>query len=105
MAKTANKTRGAIASTLARGSYKRLKWVFIALIALSMAEFLAFDMAMIVAADAVFYLELLVAGWAMSALALLNPAIGYKMILIGSRIFQAPFERGHGSADDEEPSA
>jgi membrane protein implicated in regulation of membrane protease activity len=70
-----------------RKYYRVLKWVVIALIAASMAEFLALDMAMLVATDLVFYFELLVAGWAMAAFAFLNPALGYRFIMLGSRVF------------------
>jgi hypothetical protein len=69
------------------GAYRALKWVAILAIALTLAEFLAMDLAMVVAADAVFYLEMIVAGWALSTLALLNPAIGHKLILLGSHLF------------------
>jgi len=70
--------------------YRALKWTAIALIALSMAEFLAFEVAMLVAADVAFYMELVVAGWLMSALAFVHPAIGYRLTLLGARMFHEP---------------
>ncbi|MEA3040256.1 MAG: hypothetical protein QOE79_2769 [Sphingomonadales bacterium] len=75
------------APCLPGGAYRALKWLAILAIALTLAEFLAMDLAMVVAADAVFYLEMIVAGWALSTLALLNPAIGNKVILLGSHLF------------------
>jgi hypothetical protein len=82
-----------------RKPYRVLKWVVIALIAASMAEFLALDMAMLVATDLVFYFELLVVGWAMTALAFLNPAFGYRFITLGARIFGA---KPHRDKSDED---
>jgi hypothetical protein len=83
-----------------RKPYRVLKWVVIALIAMSLAEFLAFEMALVVASDIVLYLELLAAGWAMTALALLNPALGYRFITIGSRIFGGAHKPDRESPDE-----
>ena len=71
-------------------TYRALKWVAVLAIALTMVEFLAMDLAMVVATDVVFYLEMIVAGWAISTLAVLNPTIGYKMIQLGSHLFGRP---------------
>ena len=83
-----------------RKYYRVLKWAVIALIAASMAEFLALDMAMLVATDLIFYFELLVAGWAMAALAFLNPALGYRLIMIGSRVFGTARKADRESPDE-----
>ncbi|MEA3061236.1 MAG: hypothetical protein QOJ94_1017 [Sphingomonadales bacterium] len=84
------------------GAYRALKWVAVLAIALTLAEFLAMDLAIVIAADAVFYLEMIVAGWAISTLALLNPAIGHRVILLGSHLFGnalGPPPRGPADAD------
>ena len=43
--------------------YRITKWVAIIIIAASMAEFLAADIAMSVAGDILLYIEIIVAGW------------------------------------------
>lgn len=84
------KVENARRSVRPRNICRALKWVAIALIALSLAEFLAFEVALAVAADVAFYMEIVVAGWFMSALAFVNPAIGYRLTMLGSRLFHQP---------------
>lgn len=83
-----------------RNIYRGLKWAVIALIALSMAEFLAFEVAMLVAADVAFYMEMVVAGWLMSTLAFLHPTIGYRLTMLSARFFHAPAKPAPERPDD-----
>jgi hypothetical protein len=71
--------------------------VVIVLIALTMAEFVALDMAMLLASDIILYVELVLAGWAMSAVAFLNPTFGYRLTMLSSRIMS-------GGAAEEKPA-
>ncbi len=84
-----------------------MKWVVIVLVALTLAEFVALDMAMFIASDIIFYAELVLAGWAMSALAFLHPALGYRLTTLGARVMSggAGSERTDSEAPgDELPS-
>jgi membrane protein implicated in regulation of membrane protease activity len=83
-----------------------MKWVVIVLVALTMAEFVALDMAMFIASDIILYVELIVAGWAFSALAFLHPAIGYRLTMLGSRILTDGSESDRQSAKkpEDEPT-
>jgi len=94
------KIEGSRRSLRLRNVYRGLKWAAIALIALSMAEFLAFEVAMLVAADVAFYMEMVVAGWLMSTLAFLHPAIGYRLTMLGSRMFHEPAKRAPDRSED-----
>ncbi|MCA1653926.1 MAG: hypothetical protein ABR588_01340 [Sphingomicrobium sp.] len=80
----------AAATTWTRKAYRSLKWLAILIVAMSFAEFVAADMAFALAGDAVFYFELVLAGWAISAIAYLSPAIASQIYRLAALITVGP---------------
>jgi hypothetical protein len=76
-------------------AYRIAKWIAIVLIAVSMAEFLAADVAMSVAGDLMVYVEIIVAGWLFWLTARLWPgaAVAFGNLVWGGSSTRSPESR------------
>lgn len=67
--------------------WPKLRIFLIVALAVSMAEFVAFDVGMILAADIMLYIELILGAWALTLLARFMPGISISLFIFQSKMF------------------
>ena len=90
---------GALAAWL----WPKVRVLLIVAIAISMAEFVAIDLGMVLAADIMLYVEIVLGTWALALAARLMPGLSLALMLLPSRMagsVTAPTVEGLEEADE-----
>jgi uncharacterized membrane protein len=87
VAKTGFAASCRLASTAAAKAWPKVRMLLVVAVALSMAEFVAVDIGLLVAADLILYVELMLSAWAIALVARILPGVSTSLILLSARLY------------------